>query len=116
MRSGQSWSYDADTFGICDCAYVLLFGKDISIRQKKGNRWQQSEQLKRYWNKDIWNEIFNSLLNLDEDTGSPIGSRAFNLRRLQEKINTYLEQNLKQLHCLLSHHANNFPDSRDKIK
>lgn len=116
MRNGESWSYDVDTYGICDCAYVLLFGKDLKIEKGKGGRWQQSEKLKRYWNKDIWNEVFDSLLNLDEVSGSAIDSRALSLRRLRGKIDKYLESDSKLLHELLYHQANNIPDSREKIK
>ena len=116
MRSGQSWSYDADTYGVCDCAYVLLFGKDMEIKKGKCNRWRQSEELKRYWNKDIWNDIFDSLLNLDEVSGSAIGSRASSLSCLRKKIDTYLETDVQNLHELLSYQANNLPDSRENIK
>mmetsp|Transcript_20600 Transcript_20600/g.23120 ORF Transcript_20600/g.23120 Transcript_20600/m.23120 type:complete len:1260 (-) Transcript_20600:14-3793(-) len=116
MRNGQSWSYDADTYGICDCAYVLLFGKDLEIKRGKGNRWRQSEELKRYWNKDIWNNIFDSLLNLDEVSGSAIGSRASSLSCLRKKIDTYLEIDTQNLHKLLAYQANNLPDIRENIK
>ena len=118
MRSGQSWSYDVDTYGICCCAHVLLFGTHMDIKRGRDKRWRQSKELKRYWNKDIWNDIFDSLLNLDEVSGSAIGSRASSLRCLRKKINLYLETDAhaQKLHELLSRQSNLLPDNREKIK
>ena len=115
MRNGQSWSYDADTYGILCCAHVLLYGTHLQIKKGKNNRWKLSSSLKRYWKQDIWMEIFDSLLNLDEVSGSAIGSRASSLRTLRRKIDAYLESDSKYLHELLARQANLLPDNRNKI-
>jgi len=115
MRNGQPWSYDADTFGILCCAHVLLYGTHMKIKKGKNNRWQPSTSLKRYWKQDLWKEIFDTLLNLDEVSDSAIGSRASSLRGLRRKIDTHIETNTKDLHYLLSRQANMLPDSREKI-
>ena len=115
MRGGHSWSYDADTYGILCCAHVLLYGTHLEIKRGRDNRWKLSNSLKRYWKQDIWMEIFDSLLNLDEVSGSAIGSRASSLRALRRKIDSYLETDAKYLHELLARQANLLPDSREKI-
>ncbi|OEU18789.1 hypothetical protein FRACYDRAFT_224975 [Fragilariopsis cylindrus CCMP1102] len=90
----------------------------MDIKRGRDKRWRQSKELKRYWNKDIWNDIFDSLLNLDEVSGSAIGSRASSLRCLRKKIDIYLETDAhaQNLHELLSRQANLLPDNREKIK
>jgi hypothetical protein len=116
MRSGQSWSYDADTFGILCCAHILLYGKHLDIKKGSGDRWVSSTTLKRYWKKDLWKEIFDTLLNLDDVTGLSIGSQRTSLRALRQKIDAHLKTEARNLHQLLSRQANILPDSREKIQ
>ena len=108
MRSGYSWSYDADTFGILCCAHVLLYGNHLDIKKGSSDRWVPSTTFKRYWKKDLWKEIFDTLLNL--------GSQRTSLRALRQKIDAHLKTEAKNLHQLLSRQANILPDSREKIQ
>jgi checkpoint serine/threonine-protein kinase len=116
MRSQQPWSYDVDTYGILGSAHVLLYGTHIEICQGKNGRWHPKTTLKRYWQQDIWKEIFETLLNLD-DLGTAIGSRSSSLRSLRRKINFYLtsEGVEDRLVSLLKRQASMLPDSREKI-
>jgi len=116
MRSSKAWSYDADTFGILCSAHVLLYGTHMEIRKGKDTKWRTTTSLKRYWQQDIWNELFETLLNLD-GLGMAIGSRSGSLRAIRQKIDIYLRTDSVQekLRSLLMRQANILPDSRDKI-
>jgi hypothetical protein len=115
MRENNPWSFDVDTFGILACIHVLLHGTHIKIVEGGKNRWRPTTTLKRYWQQGIWNEIFNSLLNNDEESGVALGSRATNLWALSRRIDEYLNTERKTLHSLLSRQAHILPDSREKM-
>lgn len=117
MRTQRNWSYDIDTFGILCSAHVLLYGRHMEIVQGADSRWRLKASLKRYWQQDLWKDIFDSLLNLD-DLGTAIGSRSSSLRALRRKIEDYLtsEKAREKLRTLLSRQASILPDCRDKIE
>ena len=95
MRLGLPWSFDIDTFGICSCIYLLIHGKAFDIQQMKGTsgvkRWVPLLKFPRHFQVDMWTEIFDTLLNLDEDFGRAIGSRPYNLKRLRKQIEEHLK-------------------------
>lgn len=115
MRNEEPWSFDADTFGVVACAHVLLHGTHMKVVKGRNNKWRPTTTLRRYWQQDIWNEVFDSLLNIDEISGAAMSSRALNLRSISRKIDTYLSTEKKSLRSLLSRQANILPDSREKI-
>ena len=115
MRSGRSWSYDADTFGVLCCAHVLLYGKHMELKNLGGNRWMPSFSLKRYWKRDLWKEIVETLLTPDDSAKLSIGRRGSTLQMLRQKIEAHLKTEAKTLHKLLSRQANILPDNRSKI-
>lgn len=114
MRKGHPWSFDADTYGICSSAYSLLFGKHIEITQGRNKRWKPRDSLKRYWQTELWNEFFDTLLNSDE--GSSIGSRPRSLRSLRLKFESYLSTKQIPLDEALRAHARKMPLSREHIE
>ena len=114
MRNNQSWSFDADAFGLSCCAHVLLYGKHMEIRKNKKRRWMPSTSLKRYWHQDLWNEFFDTLLNLDCNSRSP-DSQVSSMHGLYKKIDAYLETESNTLYQLLSRQANILPESRGQI-
>lgn len=116
MRNGQPWSYDADAFGVLCCAHILLCGKHLEMKNLGGIKWAPSTSLKRYWKKDLWKEIYDTLLNPDSNAGSTIGSIGSSLLSLRQKIDAYLKTEARSLHQLLSRQANILPDSRRKIQ
>jgi len=116
MRAGKSWSYDVDTFGILACAHVMLYGTHIKLRRGKKERWYLANTLKRYWQRDLWTNIFGTLLNLDEESGAAIGSRARSLRSLREEIDTYTTKESAKLRSFLVRQVTLLPASRDQLK
>jgi checkpoint serine/threonine-protein kinase len=115
MRRGEPWSFDIDTYGILASVHVLLFGTHLELRQCGHNQWRPVNSMKRYWQKNLWDEIFTSLLNLDEDSGTALGSRARSLHALREKIDDYLKKEMPKLRSALRRQAKLLPASTEKL-
>jgi len=95
MRQRLPWSFDVDTYGICASAHVLLFGAQLEIAKSassisKHKRWMPTRSFPRHLEKEIWTELFDSLLNVDNDFGVAIGSRPYSLKRQRTRIEAYL--------------------------
>ena len=93
MRQDLPWSFDLDTFGICASAHVLLFGAHLEVAKTTSNktkRWMATRPFPRHLEKQLWTELFDTLLNLDPDFGVAIGSRPYSLKRLRTRIEDYL--------------------------
>jgi len=115
MRNGKPWSFDIDTFGILCSVHVLLHGTHMEIRKGRNKQWVPVKPFKRYWKKELWNEIFGSLLNLDEQSGAAIGSRAGSLRALRQQIDSHLVAEEKSLRHFLKRQVNLLPFNREDI-
>lgn len=113
MRKGMSWSFDADTFGICAGAHVLLYGEHIQLDYNAATRrWMPKKPLRRYWKKDLWVEFFDTLLNLDEVSQTALGSRPGSLRDLRRKMEAHVMARNKELESLLRHQSRVLPSQR----
>ena len=111
MRKQRPWSFDADTFGVCASTHVLLFGTHIEIEQIRGSkRWKLKQRMRRYWQGDLWTELFDALLNSDE--GALIGSRPLSLKAMRNKLEAHLYSQRKQLEDILNRQARMLPMSR----
>ena len=115
MRSGNPWSYDIDTFGVLACAHVMLYGSHIKLKKDRNSRWSLVNSFKRYWQRDLWTKVFGTLLNLDEESGAAIGSRARSLRSLREEITAYTEKESDKLRSFLTRQLSLLPTSRDQL-
>ena len=105
MRKGLPWSFDADTFGICASAHVLLFGSHLDIEEIGSTRWMPKEQLRGYFQVEIWTVFFDTLLNLDDVTKRAIGSRPHSLRQLRSRIEAYIDKRQDRVTAALEHQA-----------
>ncbi|KAF8526329.1 hypothetical protein BU17DRAFT_40832 [Hysterangium stoloniferum] len=67
MREGRPWTYQADYSGLASIVYCMLFGKyveTVSYSAEDGTRrLRPSQPMKRYWQADLWNRLFDTLLN-----------------------------------------------------
>ncbi|EFQ96865.1 BUB protein kinase [Nannizzia gypsea CBS 118893] len=83
MRECRPWTYQVDLYGLAGTIYVMLFGKYMEVSQvtertsngpgspSLGNErglgahktYRIKESLKRYWEREIWSEVFDLLLN-----------------------------------------------------
>jgi checkpoint serine/threonine-protein kinase len=86
MREGKPWAADVDTFGLCASAHVLLFGCHMEVEYDHTRcRWQLKKRFRRYWQKELWCKMFESLLNL-----APGECHSIKLGEIRKDFETYL--------------------------
>lgn len=101
MQDNCPWSYEADYFGLAGIIHTLLFGTYIKIKRDNGTIHLETP-LKRYWQNEIWNPLFNLLLNPYENENSSnlplIGELEFQAVKLERwlEANSH-SKNLKQI-------------------
>eukprot|EP00903_Cladosiphon_okamuranus_P007665 g7433.t1 len=91
MIEGREWKHDADLFALGSCVYFMLHGVylEVSCEQDASStfsRWRPVNRCKRYWEVDLWDNLFTVLLNADyraTDTGGI-------LSRLEDSLVSYL--------------------------
>lgn len=93
MREMRPWTHQIDLYGIAGTVHVMLFGKYIESVPVRGDenaspngrhsghglaggsspsasskkRYRIRESLKRYWDREIWTDVFDLLLNPGAD-------------------------------------------------
>ncbi|KAF5359438.1 hypothetical protein D9756_003475 [Leucocoprinus leucothites] len=99
MREGKPWTFQTDYFGLAGIIYCMLFGKYIQassialIPDSPTRRHKIGTPLKRYWQGDIWNRLFDALLNpcsVKPDGALPICDELASIRKDME---TWLQAN-----------------------
>ncbi|KAK9447296.1 Mad3/BUB1 homology region 1-domain-containing protein [Limtongia smithiae] len=117
MRELRPWSYQVDYHGLASIVHMLLFGKhietmaDASAASGRRKRYRVAQGFKRYWQQDMWKELFDLLLNSaavrveqarDENAEDAFGGagdvdKAFpvtqRLRQARARMEAYLEEN-----------------------
>ncbi|KAF3386607.1 Checkpoint serine/threonine-protein kinase [Penicillium rolfsii] len=92
IREARPWTHQIDLYGIAGVIHVLLFGKYIKsapVRTSDAGAsastrtYRIRESLKRYWDREIWSDVFDLLLNpggerwvsmeIDDAVGTGIG-------------------------------------------
>ncbi|OJK02439.1 hypothetical protein ASPACDRAFT_115361 [Aspergillus aculeatus ATCC 16872] len=85
IRESRPWTHQIDLYGLAGTIHVMLFGKYIEsmpVRRSEGfsaggtdsdqpepsssattRTYRIRESLKRYWERDIWTDVFDLLLN-----------------------------------------------------
>ena len=100
-----------DTYGACATAHALLHGSYIKVEKYHASgRWLPPKLLRRYWNKNIWNALFDTLLNA-EGRYSNGGSHPDSLRSIRKSFEEYLDQGNRrsEIRSLLRHQVDYFP-------
>ncbi|KAF9003942.1 Mad3/BUB1 homology region 1-domain-containing protein [Cyathus striatus] len=94
IRENRPWTYQTDYFGLAGIIYCMLFGKYLqasAVVEVPGNspkRYKIGTSFKRYWQGDIWNRLFNILLNSSlarEDGSLPLCEELADVRQEMEK-------------------------------
>jgi len=94
VRENRPWTYQTDYFGLAGIIYCMLFGKyiqanSVAVHMHEGvQRHKVATPLKRYWQTDIWNRLFDALLNpcLIRPTGElPVCDSLGELRKEMEQ-------------------------------
>lgn len=107
MREMRPWTFQVDYHGLAGIVHNLLFGKYISTIAERGGTlgagatktYKIRESLKRYWQTDIWSEVFDLLLNplmhLDGEEGRRLPILK-GMKAVREKMESYLEESCEQ--------------------
>ena len=108
MRELRPWTYQVDYHGLAGIIHSLLFGSYMNtIADKAGTGLGQGatktyrirEGLKRYWQVEIWNEVFALLLNplahseVEEGMKMPVLK---GMRGCRERMEGWLEENCER--------------------
>ncbi len=57
------WLFEPDYHGVANVIHFLLFNKPIKLKKADHDKVELVEPIKRYWQTELWNELFNVLLN-----------------------------------------------------
>lgn len=69
MRKGLSWGVDLDFYGIAASSFLLLFGSHMEVTQDRSTgKWRPHKSFRRYWQRELWTLLFDTLLNFDSST------------------------------------------------
>ncbi|CCU76158.1 mitotic spindle checkpoint component mad3 [Blumeria hordei DH14] len=104
IREMRPWTYQIDYHGLAGILHLMLFGKYIeTVADNRGEigphakkTWRLRENLKRYWQVEIWAEVFDILLNatshieLEDNSQLPITR---SMRACRMKMEIWLEAN-----------------------
>ncbi|KAF2687715.1 hypothetical protein K458DRAFT_331992 [Lentithecium fluviatile CBS 122367] len=107
MRELRPWTYQIDYHGLAGIVHNLLFGKYIATTAERAatlgagatKTYRIKENLKRYWQVDIWHECFDLLLNPlmhlvgEEGTKMPVLK---GMKDVREKMEAWLEGNCEK--------------------
>ncbi|ANB13349.1 protein kinase BUB1 [Sugiyamaella lignohabitans] len=95
MRRNQPWDYQTDYHGLAGVIHLMLFGKFLKIQEElvEGELiLRLATPFKRYWQRDLWNQLFECLLNSKLAAsklgyeGLPLNSHLENLRHQFEDL------------------------------
>lgn len=96
MNNNQSWTFEADYYGIAAILHTLLFGDYIKIQKLENGKYKLKNTLKRYWQLHLWQPLFNILLNpyYNCDEKIPLVDE---LKYQRGKFEHYLKENCRKL-------------------
>ncbi|KAN0064928.1 protein kinase [Thecaphora frezii] len=94
MREARPFTYQPDYHGIASIAFCLLFGRYIETTSVVGDdgtkRIKIATSLRRYWQTELWNRLFDLMLNPPMERGEPIVEE---MRGCRQEMQTWLETN-----------------------
>ncbi|TIC11287.1 hypothetical protein E3Q14_02333 [Wallemia mellicola] len=90
IKKKVPWNFEPDYFGVAAIIHCMLFGKYIETIES-GGRIKLRNNLKRYWQHEIWSNVFDFLLNpvMHKETLPALSK----LENLQTKLEDWLEAN-----------------------
>jgi checkpoint serine/threonine-protein kinase len=103
MKEGRPWTWQVDYHGLASVIHCLLFGKYIeTVRADSGGlgtvggrKYRIRESLKRYWQTEMWGEVFDLCLNPGSYIEAEEGQKMpvlRGMRRVRERVEGWLEE------------------------
>lgn len=110
MQNNMAWGLDVDTFGLCASAHVLLFGSYMNMdKDSSSGRWKPQKSFRRYWQKDLWTDLFDTLLNVENKSKNAMHSSSHpnSLRAIRKSFDNFLNEGnrRKEVVSLLNYQA-----------
>ncbi|XP_057954424.1 mitotic checkpoint serine/threonine-protein kinase BUB1 isoform X2 [Malania oleifera] len=69
MQENKPWKFQANTYGLCVVIHMMLHNSYLKIERKAssdgGYMYQPKSTYKRYWNVDLWKNLFTKMLNVN---------------------------------------------------
>ncbi|KAF8043319.1 hypothetical protein BT93_A1610 [Corymbia citriodora subsp. variegata] len=95
MQEDKPWRYQADIYGLCVVVHMMLHGTYMEIEKRISSDgsylYRPKSTFKRYWNVDLWKNMFTKLLNM-----GPGNHDITLLRSVRQSFEDYMSSN-KQL-------------------
>ncbi|KAJ8427575.1 hypothetical protein Cgig2_021720 [Carnegiea gigantea] len=88
MQEDKPWTFQVDTYGLCVVAHMMLHGSYMEIEKNMssdGSYYRPKSHFKRYWNTELWKNLFRRLLN-----GQPFDDHMKTLQELRESFQQYM--------------------------
>lgn len=64
---GRQWKFELDYFNLANVIHTILFAKSFKPTKLANGTFAVTETIKKYWQKDMWLELFDVLLNPGSD-------------------------------------------------
>lgn len=107
MREMRPWTFQVDYHGLAGTIHSMLFGKYMQVIAERGaglgqgvgKTYRIREALKRYWQCEIWAEVFGLLLNPLAHVEREEGRRlpvSRGLRQCRKRMEAWLEANCEK--------------------
>lgn len=90
MQENKPWTYQTDLFGLAGTSHVMLFGRYMEV-QKKTLTWCINSRMPRYFDKLLWDDFFNQLLNIQGCDASQMP----NLQLLKDQFEVVIQSKKK---------------------
>lgn len=103
IRETRPWTYQIDYHGIADIIHHLLYDKPLDTIGDKnddigagaGKKWRLKESFKRYWQQQLWSQIFDLLLNPNTHVAGEEGAKfplLKGMKALRDEMELWLEE------------------------
>lgn len=86
--NGKTWTYEIDYFGLANTIHTLLFDECLEMTTVDG-KVQIQRRLSRFWQPQMWQEVFEVLLNPNSKVGHQVN--ALELKKVRGKLEAWLE-------------------------
>ncbi|KAF5205018.1 Mitotic checkpoint serine/threonine-protein kinase BUB1 [Thalictrum thalictroides] len=94
IQEKKPWKFQVDTYGFCVIVHMMIHGSYMAIEKvgSDGNyRYQPTKSiLKRYYNVDLWENVFTRLLNT-----TPSDDHLKTLQYLRKSFEDYMKSNTR---------------------